>query len=112
MIPLHSTTPIGKQLPPDYFSPGTYTLNGKTLGSPWAIAYYDGQSFRYERAAFGAPWVRVGNLPRWTQNSSPIPLTPIWIPQTFPAPVPDYTPEEIAKMEAAEEKRKKRENRT
>ena len=41
----------------------------------------------------------------------PDPSDPIWVPQTFPEPVPDYTPEEIAKMEAAEEKRKKRENR-
>jgi len=35
----------------------------------------------------------------------PDPSDPIWVPQTFPAPVPDYTPKEMAKMEAAEKKR-------
>jgi len=62
MIPLHATLPIGGQLPPDYFSPGTYTLNGQTLGSSWAIAYYAGQSFRYGRAGLGEVWMRVENL--------------------------------------------------
>jgi hypothetical protein len=60
MIPLHSTLPIGASLPPDYFSPGTYVLNGQKVGSPWAIAYYAGQSFRYERTGLGEVWVRVG----------------------------------------------------
>lgn len=62
MIPLHSITPIGGSLRPDYFSPGTYVLDGQVLGSPWAIAYYGGQSFRYERVTLGEPWVRVENI--------------------------------------------------
>lgn len=59
MIPLHATLPIGSPLPPDYFSPGTYTVNGLTLGSPWAVAFYRGVQYRYERAGLGEPWIRV-----------------------------------------------------
>ncbi len=57
--PLHAVAPVGHALLPDYFSPGTYTMNGQTIGSPWAVAYWGGKSFRYERAALGEPWVRV-----------------------------------------------------
>ncbi len=59
MTPLHATLPVGDSLSPDYFSPGTYVMNDQIVGSPWAIAYWAGQSFRYERAQLGAPWVRV-----------------------------------------------------
>lgn len=59
MTPLHATLPVGSALPPDYFSPGTYTVNGLALGSPWAIAFYQGRQSRFERAGLGQPWVRV-----------------------------------------------------
>jgi hypothetical protein len=42
------------------------------------------------------------------QKPFPDPSDPIWVPQTFPAPVPDYIPEEMAKMEEAERKRKRK----
>lgn len=51
--------PIGTALPPDYFSPGTSIMHGKLCFSTWAIAYWAGQQFRYERADYGADWVRV-----------------------------------------------------
>ncbi len=59
MTPLHAILPVGDSLSPDYFSPGTYTVGGLTLGSPWAVAFYQGRQYRYERAVLGAPWIRV-----------------------------------------------------
>lgn len=58
MIPAH-VAPIGTQLAPDYFSPGAVIIRGETVGSPWAIAYWLGNQYRYERAGLGKPWVRV-----------------------------------------------------
>lgn len=61
MIPFHATLPIGAPLlDPTYFSPGTSLMNGRVYCSLWAIAYWRGQSFRYERAGLGEVWVRVG----------------------------------------------------
>lgn len=57
--PLHAIIPVGDSLAHDYFSPGSYKFNGKTIGSLWAIAYYNGESYRFERAQLGEPWVRV-----------------------------------------------------
>lgn len=66
MTPLHATLSIGESLPADYFSPGTTLIRGAQVGSPWVIAYWQGQSYRFERAALGAPWVLMsvtaGNL--------------------------------------------------
>ena len=59
MIPLHAIAAIGGALSPDYFSPGTYEVGGQITGSPWAIAYWHGVQYRYERNKLGAPWVRV-----------------------------------------------------
>jgi len=63
MIPLHATLPIGAPIDPAYFSPGVSLMNGKVHCSLWAISYWRGQSFRYERAGLGEVWVRVENLP-------------------------------------------------
>lgn len=52
--PLHTTL---STLPPDYFSPGTSIMHGKIVCSLWAIAYWRGQSYRFERTELGAPWV-------------------------------------------------------
>ncbi len=52
--PLHAA-PIGARLAPDYFSPGTsLRLDGSVYCSLWAEAYWQGQAYRYERAALGA----------------------------------------------------------
>lgn len=59
MIPSHVLLSIGGALAPDYFSPGTYTLRGEEQCSLWAVAYWRGESFRYERSKYGAPWIRV-----------------------------------------------------
>lgn len=59
LMPIHASLPVGESLPPDYFSPGTYVFGGLEQGSPWAVAYFAGQSYRYERAGLGEPWVRV-----------------------------------------------------
>lgn len=53
MTPLHA---ISITLPPDYFSPGTTMMHGKLVGSLWAIAYWEGQSYRFEREKLGAIW--------------------------------------------------------
>lgn len=58
VMPAHAA-PVGTQLPPDYFSPGTQVINGQVIGSLWAIAFYQGGRFRYERVALGEPWVRT-----------------------------------------------------
>lgn len=58
MNPLHAA-PIGTTLSHSYFSPGTSIMRGKVCYSPWVIAFYAGQSFRYERTDFGQSWVRV-----------------------------------------------------
>lgn len=50
MTPPH-VAPVGTVLPHDYFAPGPKPL--------WAVAFFQGQSFRYERAGLGQPWVRV-----------------------------------------------------
>lgn len=57
-VPAH-VAPVGHTLAPDYFSPGTTVMNGRVIGSSWAIAYYAGHEYRYERAGLGLPWVRV-----------------------------------------------------
>jgi hypothetical protein len=54
--PLHATS---QTLAPDYFSPGTTTVRGEVIASLWAIAYYAGRSYRFERERLGAPWVLV-----------------------------------------------------
>ena len=58
MIPAH-VAPIGTELSPDYFSPGTSVMHGKEVGSLWAIAYFNGLTFRYGRQKLGAAWIRV-----------------------------------------------------
>jgi hypothetical protein len=69
MIPLHA---YSLTLPPDYFSPGTYTIKGRVVGSPWAIAYHTDRvgehaserlvrSFRFEREELGAVWRLVSS---------------------------------------------------
>lgn len=59
MTPLHSLTPVGSALPPDYFSPGTCLMHGKVVCSLWAVAFYSGSQTRFERTGLGEPWVRV-----------------------------------------------------
>ncbi len=59
MTPAH-VAPLGTSLPAVYFSPGTYIMRGVEIGSPWAIAYYAGVSYRYERVGLGQVWVRMG----------------------------------------------------
>ncbi len=59
MTPLHATLPVGAALVWDYFSPGTCIMHGKVVCSLWAVAFYAGCSFRFERAGLGEPWVRV-----------------------------------------------------
>ena len=59
MTPVHATLPIGAALPWDYFAPGTSTMNGKVAYSPWAVAFYGGASYRFERSGLGEPWIRV-----------------------------------------------------
>jgi hypothetical protein len=56
--PLH-VCPIGTALPADYFSPGTFVLNGRITGSLWAIAFWQGNKFRFERTSIEMPWFRV-----------------------------------------------------
>lgn len=70
-MPPHASVPVGAALPLDYFNPGSLPTHVKIRGgqviqvrerpecSLWAIAYWAAQSFRYERAALGADWVRV-----------------------------------------------------
>lgn len=60
MTPLHAILSPGRSLPADYFAPGTSMMNGKIICSLWAIAFWRGESFRYERIALGENWVRVG----------------------------------------------------
>lgn len=61
MKPPAHAAPVGTVLPPDYFSPPPFVFRGVETGSPWAIAYWAGQEYRYERAGLGAAWVRVEN---------------------------------------------------
>lgn len=56
--PLH-VAPIGAKLPPSYFNPGTVLMHGKIEFSKWAIAYFNGAEFRFERETLGGEWVRV-----------------------------------------------------
>ena len=70
-MPLHASTLIGQALPPIYFNPGHLPTHVKVKGGViikvrdhpdcclWAIAYYQGHAYRYERAAYGEPWVRI-----------------------------------------------------
>jgi hypothetical protein len=58
-VPSHASVGIGGSLPADYFSPGTYTVCGIEYGSPWAEAYWAGATYRFQRAALGAPWIRT-----------------------------------------------------
>ncbi len=52
--------PIGTRLAPEYFSPGTSErLDGSLYCSLWAIAYWAGAEYRYERKVLGAEWVRT-----------------------------------------------------
>ena len=55
----HRDTPVGGSLPPDYFSPGTSTMNGRTISSLWAEIPHQGEWLRFERPEVGAPWTRV-----------------------------------------------------
>lgn len=55
----HKTCEIGESLPADYFSPGTYIINGQLHCSLWAEIPHKGEWLRFERSAFGEPWVRV-----------------------------------------------------
>lgn len=57
-MPSH-VAPIGTELPPDYFSPGTSIMHGKLQYSPWAIAFYRNTPYRYERSNYGQPWIRT-----------------------------------------------------
>lgn len=56
--PLHVTS---LTLPPDYFSPGVSIMHGKPCFSKWAIAYWHGREFRFERTDLGQPWVRTNS---------------------------------------------------
>lgn len=56
--PAHAA-PIGTQLPHDYFCPGTSIMHGKLCFSAWAVAFWQGQEFRYERTNVGQPWIRT-----------------------------------------------------
>ena len=58
MIPKH-VGEIGNILEANYFSPGIAIIHGKPWGSLWAIAYWDGKEYRYERSDLGQPWVRT-----------------------------------------------------
>lgn len=57
-IPPHAGD-IGTRLDPYYFSPGTIKVLGERVGSLWAIGYWQGKEYRYEREKLGAEWVRV-----------------------------------------------------
>lgn len=75
MTPLFVTSLV---LPFDYFNPGKrfvpgegpdtiilkrgrqrHVLHGRFEGSPWAVAYYGGREYRYEREGLGMEWRRV-----------------------------------------------------
>jgi len=56
IIPLHVTA---QELPPDYFSPGTCIMNKEIVYSPWAIAFWNGKSYRFEREILGGVWIRA-----------------------------------------------------
>lgn len=45
-------------------------------------------------------WKQIGETWVWDDTS--------FVPMTYPEPPPDYTPEELAKMEAAEKKRQRK----
>lgn len=55
-MPPHATLTIGQSLPPDYFSPGSYSFKGVEIGSPWAIAYWRDWQYWFEREGLGKPW--------------------------------------------------------
>lgn len=57
-VPAHAA-PVGNELAPDYFSPGTSQMHGKLVCSLWAIAYHAGNEYRYERERHGTPWRRT-----------------------------------------------------